>query len=181
MGGNDADVGEIGEPAWILDTTVLSAFALSDRLDILHNLYGGRATWTIAVHDELIRGMRDEPRLGNAVAAGWLGEPQGVFKVERVEQFRLRLGGRAGDDRHLGEATCIVLAQQTGAGILFDDRDGMRMAKALGIRAGTTISVLKAAVADGQISPAQAKDMVDELIDRYGRRLPRLPASRFRE
>ncbi|HWO16278.1 MAG TPA: hypothetical protein VNM89_06150 [Solirubrobacterales bacterium] len=179
MGGNDTDLEEADEPDWILETTVLSAFALAGRLDILRDRYTGRATWTIVVHDELVRGMHEEPRLGDALAADWLGEPQAVYDVERVEQFRMRFGGRPGDNRHLGEATCIVLAQQTDAGILLDDRDAKRVAEASGIATGTTISVLKGAVADGQISAQDAKDLVDELIDRYGRRLPRLSKEQF--
>jgi predicted nucleic acid-binding protein len=180
VGGNDADIEEAGEPAWILETTVLSAFALAGRLDILRDRYRGCGTWTIAVHDELMRGVLDEPRLGDAVAAEWLGEPRAVFDVARVEQFRLRLGGRSGDKRHLGEATCIVLAQQIGAGILLDDRDAKRVAEGSGIGTGTTISVLKAAITDRQISAPQAKHLVDDLIDRDGRRLPRLSIEQFR-
>lgn len=159
---------------------MLSAFALGGRLDLLRDRYGGQATWTIVVHDELARGVREQPRLGHAVAIDWLGEPQPVTSVQRVENVRRRLGGRAPDQRHLGEATCIVLAEQIGAGVLLDDRDAKRIAEASGIRTGTTVSILKAAVANGQISAEQAKDLIDELIERYGRRLPRLPVDQFR-
>jgi predicted nucleic acid-binding protein len=179
VGGNDPNVGDAGEPVWIFETTVLSAFALAGRLDILRDLYSRRATWTLVVHDELMRGVREEPRLGDAVAAGWLGEPQPVFDVLRVEDLRLRLGGRSGDRRHLGEATCIALAEQTGAGILLDDRDAKRLAEALDMPTGTTLSVLKVAISEGLISSQQASDLVTDLIDRHGRRLPRLPAKRF--
>lgn len=180
MGGNDSDLGEAGEPAWILETTVLSAFALAGRLDILRARYGGRGAWTIAVHDELIQGLREQPQLGDAVAIDWLGEPRPIFDVVRVEKFRLRLGGRSRDARHLGEATCIALAEETGAGIVLDDRDAKRMAEASGISTRTTLSVLKAAVRDSQISVEEAEALVDTLIDRYGRRLPRLPTEQFR-
>jgi predicted nucleic acid-binding protein len=164
---------------WILETTVLSAFALADHLNLLRDLYSHRAMWTLVVHDELIRGIREEPRLGDAVAADWLGEPQSVFDVARVEDLRLRLGGHAGDGRHLGEATCIALAEQTGAGILLDDRDAKRLAEALKIPTGTTLSVLTVAVGEGRISAEQASELVADLIDRHGRRLPRLAAEQF--
>jgi predicted nucleic acid-binding protein len=179
VGGNDTDIDGAGEPDWILETTVLSAFALAGRLDVLRARYGGRATWTLAVHDELLRGVREQPRLGDAATVDWLGEPRAVFDVARVEKFRLRLGGRPHDKRHLGEATCIVLAQQTSAGILLDDRDAKRMAEVSGIRTGTSISVLRAAVRDSQLSAEEAMRLVDELIEQYGRRLPRLPSGYF--
>ena len=180
MGGNDTDIDEVGEPDWILETTVLSAFALARRLDVLRARYGGRGTWTLAVHDELLRGVREQPRLGDAATVDWLGEPRAVFDVAQVENFRLRLGGRPRDKRHLGEATCIVLASQTGAGILLDDRDAKRMAEVSGIRTGTTISILRAAVGNSQLSAEEAMRLVDELIDQYGRRLPRLSTEYFR-
>lgn len=178
MGGNDSNV-ESGDLDWILETTVLSAFALAGRLDILRGLYNRRAMWTLVVHDELMRGMKEEPRLGDAVAADWLGEPQPVFNITRVENLRQRLGGGAGDERHLGEATCIALAEQTGAGILLDDRDAKRLAEALKIPTGTTPSVLAAAVREGRVSAEEACELLVDLIDRHGRRLPRLAAEQF--
>jgi len=179
VGGNEPDVDEPGEPDWIIETTVLSAFALAGRLDILCDRYGGHATWTLAVHDELMRGVLEQPRLGDAVAIDWLGEPRAVFDVVQVEAIRLRLGGRPRDERHLGEATCILLAEQIGAGILLDDRDAKRMAQAAGIRTGTTISILKAAIVDGHIAAEDAMSLIEDLVDRYGRRLPRLSAEQL--
>lgn len=178
MGRNDANLGD-RESVWIFETTVLSAFALAGRLDIPRTLYRNRAVWTLVVHDELVRGMREEPRLGDAVAAGWLGEPQPVFDVARVEDLRLRLGGRAGGARHLGEASCIALAEKTGAGVLVDDRDAKHLAEALEIPTGTTLSILGTAVKGGKISDQHASELVADLIDRNGRRLPRLPADYF--
>jgi predicted nucleic acid-binding protein len=154
-------------------------FALAGRLDILRKLYSHRAMWTLVVHDELMRGVREEPRLGDAAAADWLGEPQPVFNVARVENLRLRLGGEAGDRRHLGEATCIVLAEQTGAGILLDDRDAKRLAEVMKIPTGTTLSVLTVAVQEGQISADEASELLADLIDRHSRRLPRLGPEQF--
>jgi predicted nucleic acid-binding protein len=180
VGGNDSKIGARAvDQNWIFETTVLSAFALSGRLDILSGLYNGRAIWTIVVHDELMRGMLEEPLLGDAVAANWLGEPQPVFDHPRVESFRLRLGGRQGDERHLGEATCIALAEQIGAGILLDDRDAKRLAESLKIPTGTTISVLVVAVREGRVSADEASELLTDLIDRHGRRLPRLSAEQF--
>ena len=181
MGGNDSK--ELKPSAadldWVFETTVLSAFALAGRLDIVRELYSGRATWTLVVHDELIQGMKEEPLLGDAVAADWLGEPQPVFDTARVENLRQRLGGRTNDERHHGEATCIALAEQTGAGILVDDRDAKHLAEVSEIPTGTTLSVLTVAVREGRVSANEASELVADLIDRHGRRLPRLAAEQF--
>ncbi|HEX5929633.1 MAG TPA: hypothetical protein VFY48_09590 [Solirubrobacterales bacterium] len=179
MGGNDANVNGAEELTWIFETTVLSSFALAGRLDIPQDLYSGRASWTLVVHDELIQGIREEPRLGAAVASDWLGEPQPVFNVARVEDLRLRLGGRPGDSRHLGEATCIALAEGGNFGILLDDRDAKQLAEGLGISTGTTLSILRLAVGEEKISDRDASALVAELIDRNGRRLPRLKPDHF--
>lgn len=180
VGGNDSKIGaRAGDQNWIFETTVLSAFALAGRLDIVRGLYGGRATWTLVVHDELMRGMKEEPLLGDAVAADWLGEPQPVFDIGRVENLRLRLGGHATDQRHRGEASCIVLAERIGAGVLLDDRDAKRLAEALRIPTGTTVSVLTVAVREGQVSADEASELLTDLIDRHGRRLPRISAEQF--
>jgi len=180
VGGNDSKVKPgAGDRGWIFETTVLSAFALAGRLDILRELYGRRAIWTLVVYDELMRGVKEEPRLGDVAAADWLGEPRPVFNVARVENLRLRLGGHSSDGRHLGEATCIALAERTGAGILLDDRDAKRLAEALKIPTGTTLSVLAVAIQEGQVSAHQASELVADLIDRHGRRLPRITAEQF--
>jgi predicted nucleic acid-binding protein len=177
VGGIDSDVAHSGE--WVIDTTVLSAFALGENLDVLGAHCGGRASWTTAVYSEVFNGLSDEPRLGSALVVEWLNEPEPVFQVERVEDLRLRLGGGPRDDKHLGEATSIVLAQRSDAGILVDDRDAKRLAETLGVRTGTTVSVLKKAVRREQMTAAQAASMLDELTSRYGRRLPQLPEDAF--
>lgn len=180
MGGNDPKVEPRAEElAWIFETTVLSAFALANRLDVVCELYSGRAMWTLVVHDELMRGVKEEPLLGHAVAADWLGEPQPVFETARVENLRQRLGGRPSDDRHHGEATCLALAERTGAGVLTDDRDAKHLAETLEIPTGTTLSILAVAVREGQISADEASELVADLIDRHGRRLPRLTAEQI--
>lgn len=177
MGGISSDVK--GSAEWVIDTTVLSAFALGKRLDALGAHCAGGASWTTSVYSEILDGISEEPRLGSALVIEWLGEPQPVFEVERVEDLRLRLGGHPRDQKHLGEATSIVLAQRIDAGILVDDRDAKRLAEAMGIRTGTTVSVLRKDVRDGHMTAIQAAAMLEELSDRYGRRLPRVTPSAF--
>jgi predicted nucleic acid-binding protein len=177
VGGNDAEIERGAE--WVIDTTVLSAFALAEELSILGSHCEGRAAWTTVVYSEILSGVSEEPRLGSALVADWLNEPEPIYEVERVEDLRLRLGGHPQNQRHLGEATSIVLAQRLDAGILVDDRDAKRLAEASGLRTGTTVSVLHAAVEVGHMDAEQASATLFNLIDRYGRRLPRLSPESF--
>ena len=180
MGGIGSDL-EQGEPTWVVDSSTISSFALAGRLDVLADFCGQRSTWTAVVHDELIRGLQAEPALGNAIGLQWLGEPQPVFNLVRVEELRLRLGGRPNDLRHLGEATCIALAERLDAGVLLDDRDGKRLAESCGLATATTPVVLKRGVSQGLLSEQDASDLLADLIDHYSRRLPPLAPSWFSE
>lgn len=176
VGGNDSSVERLAanQAAWILETTVLSAFAVGNHLDILAARYGDNAMWTTAVHAEIVAGIGNQPRLGDILVADWLGEPQAEFDVVAVENLRLRLGGRPADQRHLGEATSLVLAGRMGAALAVDDRDAKRAAENAGVSTVTTISILKAAIRDGQIAANEAAAMLHDLVDRHNRRLPRL-------
>jgi hypothetical protein len=178
VGGNDGDL-DAREIRWVVDSSVLYCFGLATRLDILEEYCGGGATWTIAVQDELLRGTRYSSALGDAAVAPWLGEPQPIHDLGRAEELRLRLGGRPGDTRHLGEATCIALATKLGVGVLTDDRDAKRLAETLGLATGTSVSILKRAVRLKIITAGDASDLLAELIDHYERRLPRLSPDWF--
>lgn len=164
---------------WIFETTVLSAFALVGRLDLLEHRYAGRARWCLEVHHEVMAGISDHPRLGDVVGSAWLGQPIQSFAVDRIERVRQRLGGGAADDRHRGEAASIVVAIDKDWIVATDDRDATRLARAEGLRTIGTPRILQACVRGGQLSPAEAVGLLGEMIDGYGRRLPRLTEDFF--
>ncbi len=164
---------------WIFDTTVLSAFALVGRLDLLEHRYAGRAQWCREVQHEVLAGIGEHPRLGDVINSTWLGPPIRSCAVDRIERMRQRLGGGAADDRHRGEAATIVLAIDNDWIVATDDRDATLLAQAEDLRTIGTPRILQACVRDKQLSPADAFAILEEMIDTHGRRLPRLTQDYF--
>ncbi len=158
---------------------MLSAFALVERLDLLETRYSGRAHWCIEVQQEIVAGIAAHPQLGDVIGSAWLGSPIQSFAVDRIERMRQRLGGGAGDDRHRGEAATIVAAMDNDWIVATDDRDATRLAGAEGLRTIGTPRILQASVEDRQLSADEAVAILEAMIDRHERRLPRLPRGFF--
>ena len=96
--------------------------------------YAGRAMTTVAVRGELsrLRGHPDHSKARLAKRAfldwQWLGDPfvqDGDEERMRIERLREHIaGGKPGHElEHLGEASCIVLAQDQGGQLIADDYD----------------------------------------------------------
>lgn len=167
-------------PVYVFDASVLSAFCVVGRLDLLEHRYAGQATWTIEVQDEIVRGLAGTPSLSDVLAASWLGELVRSFEVDEIERMRRRLGGGLRDRRHLGEAASIVVARRHGWILACDDRDAAVVARSDGVRAITTVAILSACVRDSVITPEAAAELLGDMIDVHGRRLPSLGAEYFR-
>jgi predicted nucleic acid-binding protein len=157
---------------YIFDATVLSAFCVVGALGLLERRYAGRAHWAIEVQEEILRGVATVARLSDVLVATWLGEPLRCLAVDEIEKVRLRLGGRSRDRRHLGDAATTVIAKRQGWIVATDDRDAMLLARAEGAQAIGTIAILRACVRDGYLRSETAKELLDEMIDVHGRRLP---------
>ena len=158
---------------------MLSAFALVGRLDLLEARYAGHAHWCLEVQREALAGTGAHPRLGAIIGAAWLGTPIQSFAVDRIERIRQRLGGGGADDRHRGEAATIVAAIDHDWIVATDDRDATSLARAEGLRTIGTPRILRACVADRQLSPVEAVAILEEMIDEHRRRLPRLDRDWF--
>ena len=165
---------------YIFDASVLSAFALVAQLELLEERYTGRATWTAEVFDELARGIGSHPSLSSVLTAGWLGPPNQSFDVVLVERIRRALGGKADHPyRHLGEAATLAAAINDGYIVAIDDYDATRYARRQGVDTINTIAILRALTRDGLLTAAAAVDLLTEMIDRHGRRLPSLSEADF--
>ena|SRR2546421_10370905 len=160
----------------IFDSSVLSAFCVVGRLDLLAARFVGRAHWTIEVYNEIDRGVADSPRLGDLLIAPWLSEPIRSLSVVEIERVRLALGGRPRNRRHLGEAATIVVAEANGYIMAVDDYDATLFARSVGLGTTTTIAILRDCVRNGLLTADEAAMLVDDMIDDHGRRLPRVGA-----
>jgi hypothetical protein len=151
------------------DNTVLCNFGAVGRLDLLRDWLRGRGRWVEAVAYEASRSADHIRGLGLIGREGWLGEPIEISDpaaVERVESIRrFALGGSAACPlQHLGEAqTCYLLAEDpvyAGSWWVSDDEDAYDYACRRGIQAYRTIDIMKALVADGDLTSRQAFDLM---------------------
>ncbi len=156
------------------DNTVLCNFAAVDRLDLLENFLRGRGRWTEAVAAETEASARILPALGPLVTAGWLGDPIVVDRaadIAAVELVRLNVfGGRSSRrTEHLGEAqTCHVIAtwkEFAGSVWISDDRASLDFADARGMTAWETIDIVRCIIADGDLTPQAAYDVMIDMAD----------------
>lgn len=156
----------------IFDSSVLSAFAVVGRLDLLEARYAGRAAWAIEVQAEIVRGLAVAPSLSAVLTAAWLGEPTRCLAVDEIERTRLALGGTSRDRRHHGEAASLVIAAQHGLVFAVDDRDATLLARARGTPTTGTIPILRASVRSGALTAQVALDLIIEMREQHARRLP---------
>lgn len=159
-------------PGYLFETTVLSAFAIAGRLGNLETRYSSRAHWVDVVHAEIANGLSVVPALGDVLVATWLPPPIETFALADIERTRQLLGGHSRQpSKHLGEAASIVYALRGGLTLATDDRDAKRVAESCGCAVVTTVTILRACVADRQLTLTDANSMLASLV-RQGRRLP---------
>src|SRR5262249_10985449 len=119
----------------VFDTMVLSAFAKSDRLDVLGSLLAGDTCYvTDIVRDEIRRGVPEHPRLSAVEDAEWLENGVLTSDAELINflQWTERIGST---NRDLGEASVFAFADVHGATAMTDDRPATRVARTHGLDA----------------------------------------------
>lgn len=167
------------------DNSVLCNFAAVHRLDLLRDFLRDRGKWTEAVAAEAFASARVFPDLIRIADEGWLGQPIEIVRkadIDAVEVLRQRVfGGRlARPTQHLGEAqTCHIIVAWTeyaGSVWISDDRDSLDYAEARGIAAWNTLDIMRAIVADGDLTAQQAYDLMLDMADAdRGLMLPEAP------
>jgi len=150
-------------PKVILDACVLSNFAYSRSLGILHRLYGGQLGLTNFVVAEVIRGIQRGHGflLGvkTALKEGWIEEvaPRTSAEKDIFEKLSESLG--------LGEASAIAVALGRGLVFASDDFAARREAARLGVRLTGTLGILKRACVRGIVKRADADKRLRVMID----------------
>jgi predicted nucleic acid-binding protein len=145
-----------------MDTVCLSNFALVNHLGILVTRYGKRAHLTQQVMDEICDGISAGHSalldIETAVSSGRFSKVEFMSDGER-EHFRSLLRGLGP-----GEASCISCATSRGGIVVTDDWNARQACKACGLRFTGTIGILKACVMDGTFQPAEADELLKEMI-----------------
>jgi len=141
----------------VLDTTVLSNFALIEGLALLERLYGHRACTALAVVEEIRRGLAAgysvlqhvERAFAPPVNAGWLKITPLTASPEQARYLELL------DTLGPGEAACLALAERHRLVLASDDLAARHAATQIGVRLTGTIGILTRLVREGVLSLAE--------------------------
>lgn len=116
------------------DSSVLSPFARTGRLDVLERLVAGhQCVVTQAVLDELDRGCVEHPALADVKALPWL-EIVTIDSLEKLKALTAYVRALGSDERNIGEASILAWAEVASGIAMVDDNTG-RAGNAAGRRA----------------------------------------------
>jgi predicted nucleic acid-binding protein len=160
-----------GQRTLVFDTMALSAFAESDRLDVLGSMLAGdRCYTTEIVRDEVRRGSVTRPELTAVERAEWLED--GALASDEELSTYLRWTERIGStERDFGEASVFALAELRSAIAITDDRDATRVARTFGLDVHGTLWLIAGFCAAGKLTEHAAGGLIDAL-QAVGLRLP---------
>lgn len=150
----------------ILDTTVLSNFALAGHISLLKRLYLGQACTALAVADEIRCGLNSgyeylraaEEALLPLSPTGWL--PVLTLTSPQEQMLFIELSASLAS----GEASCLALALSRGFILASDDRAARRQAAERGVRLTGTIGILVRAVRERHMPLWEANDVLVRMI-----------------
>jgi hypothetical protein len=141
----------------LLDNTVLSNFALVDRIDLLADALGSQVATTLQVIDEfndgIARGRLPDTKLD------WLE----IVVLEAEEEMLFQeLLNRV----NAGEAACLAVASQRNGRILTDDRDARKLEAQLKIPVSGTLGILLRLVQTNVLTLSEANEILGWMVSR---------------
>jgi predicted nucleic acid-binding protein len=139
----------------LLDTTILTNFALVGLTTLLKDLWGDWAATTQDVLDEYAAGVE----IGKLPNENWAH--LAVIPLSSEEQF---LGIKLFPKYGRGERSCLALAISRTAILATDDQLARRAAKLHGIELVGTVGILKTCVQTGLLSHLVAQQKLEEMI-----------------
>lgn len=156
----------------LVNTTVLSNFASTQRLDLLRQTVGPLQL-PVQVYDELLAGQMAgyafydgiEQQIVPFAADGWL-------YLVTMTDAELPLFVSLPLHLHPAERTCLSIARQRGWGFLSDDRAARQQALAWNIPVSGTIGVLLLAIRDGRLTIGRGNALLHEMVVRANYRTP---------
>jgi predicted nucleic acid-binding protein len=139
----------------LLDTTVLTNFALVGLTSIPIDLWGDQASTTAEVLEEYAAGVET----GGLPRVDWTQLKPIILSSE--EQL---LGVQMFHNLGRGECTCLVVAVVRRAMLATDDQLARRAAKLHRIELIGTVGILKTCVQSGLLSQLEAQRKLEEMI-----------------
>jgi predicted nucleic acid-binding protein len=155
-----------GRPNLVLDTTVLSNFAMIGQVSLLEHLYRQHACTALMVADEIQRGLASGYAqlqtvldiLSPLQPAGWLP----VLSLESAVEQALYMELIVSLDP--GEAGCLALAIARKLTLASDDLAARRQAAQRGVPLTGTIGILIRLVREGYVPLATANRILAQMI-----------------
>lgn len=141
----------------LLDNTVLSNFALVDRIDLLVEALGSQ----VATTPQVIAEFNDGTAIGRLpeTKLDWLE----VIDLEAEEEALFQeLLNRV----NAGEAACLAVAFQRNGRILTDDRDARKLAAQLKIPISGTLGILLRLVQANALSFSAGNEILGRMVSR---------------
>jgi predicted nucleic acid-binding protein len=139
----------------LLDTTVLTNFALVGLTSIPKDLWGDNACTTSEVLEEYAAGVET----GKLPRADWT-QLKTIILSSEEQLFGVQMFPNLGR----GERTCLVIATLRHAMLATDDHLARRVAKLQRIQFIGTVGVLKNCVQSGLLSLLGAQQKLDQMI-----------------
>jgi uncharacterized protein len=141
----------------VVNATPLIALALLERLDLLRELFG-EILVPPSVYREVTAAGAGRPGARAIAEANWL-QVVAPGATSTIEPMLLGLDA--------GEMDVLLLARERHPSwVLIDERQGRRVARAMGLPVKGTLGVLLAAVLAGRMSRATALDALSVLTQR---------------
>ena len=152
----------------IVNNTVLSNMALINRLDLLESIFG-KVFLTLEVYEEVENGIEHghsfQLRTKQAINDNkWL-------LVTGLENQELEIFFRLSEKLHIGEASCLAIAQIRRWMFLTDDGNARNYAEKFNIMLSGTVGILRDAVYEKLITIVQGEKYLQIMI-KYGYRSP---------
>jgi predicted nucleic acid-binding protein len=150
----------------VFDNTVLSNFAVVDRISLLEVLYSGNAFTTLMVADEIQRGLYAgyqhlqsvQEVLNPPHPTGWLR----ILPLESAEEQALYI--ELITSFGAGEASCLAVASTRGFVLATDDLAARRAATRRNVRLTGTVGILIRLVREGHLPLAEANNLLAQMI-----------------
>jgi predicted nucleic acid-binding protein len=147
---------------FVWDASVLYHAWKADRSDALHDLAG-----TLNRHFVSSVVARELARLG-ARAPDWtiLRDLDDLETLQAIVQWQTRLGGKTGDEKDLGEAATLAVAQvDPGTIAVIDDQDARRVALRYGASVHGSLWVIGQAINEGRWDRTSVSSWCDVILD----------------
>ena len=139
----------------LLDTTILTNFALVGLTSIPRDLWGNQVGTTSEVIEEYNAGVKS----ASLPQEEWRG-----FNIHILSDEEQALGVRMFPKLGKGERSCLAVAIARSAMLATDDQLARRVAQLHKIELIGTLGILKVSVQQGLLSQLQAQRKLEEMI-----------------